>query len=314
MNRFLLACAIFVIIAGSASETAAQPEPGAPEVLIDSTGAFFMNLVWSPSGERLVVTGPGYGGIWLLNRNGDGLRQITDAPSAGFGMMWSPGGEALLTRVARYEDRRRRDAVAVFDVAEGERELLTDYRSQMPALPQWSPSGQRVVLPGVGDAPEVLQTERTAAPSSQSDVLYASGSSIRAAQPETGSARTVASRESGRVLNVTPSPDGSKIAYEVMGGPLVVMDADGANRVEIGRGGDPSWSPDGEWVAFVRTEDDGHRITASELHAARADGSARAQLTDTPDRLEMRPAWSPGGDTIAFDDHEGTVWLLPVSD
>ena len=32
-----------------------------------------------------------------------------------------------------------------------------------------------------------------------------------------------------------------------------------------------------------------------------ADGSGRTQLTDTPNRFEFFPAWSPQGDKIVFD-------------
>ncbi len=62
----------------------------------------------------------------------------------------------------------------------------------------------------------------------------------------------------------------------------------------------------------MRTEDDGHSITASDLYAARADGSASVRLTDTPDALEMNPSWSPEGSRIAFDDR-GALYEIRVA-
>jgi Tol biopolymer transport system component len=63
------------------------------------------------------------------------------------------------------------------------------------------------------------------------------------------------------------------------------------------------------------TEDDGYAVTASDLVAVRADGSARVALTQTPDRIEMNPSWRPDGRAIAFDDlTDGALYLLPVRD
>ena len=63
------------------------------------------------------------------------------------------------------------------------------------------------------------------------------------------------------------------------------------------------------------TADDGHDITSSDLVAARADGSSRVALTQSPDRLEMNPSWSPDGRALAFDDAvDGALYLLPVSE
>jgi Tol biopolymer transport system component len=117
------------------------------------------------------------------------------------------------------------------------------------------------------------------------------------------------------LLNVAPSPDGRRVAFEVYGGNLFVMSLDGSSLVDLGHGARPTWSPDGRWVAFMVTEDDGHTVTAADLVAARADGSGQVALTSTPDRLEMNPSWAPDGRALAFDDAtDGALYLLPVSE
>jgi Tol biopolymer transport system component len=103
------------------------------------------------------------------------------------------------------------------------------------------------------------------------------------------------------------SPDGSKIAFNSDRAGTVdiwVMDADGSNPVQVTRFENdslddyhPTWSPDGEQIAFIRGEVPPG--AAGKLWVIDADGSNGHVLLDSP--LVYFPAWSPDGTRIAFD-------------
>lgn len=291
---------------------------GPPALLIDAAQAEapVMRPRWSPDGRFLALSGPGYRGIWLFDITDGSLRQVTDAPAAGFGFSWSADGTTLLTRVARFEGVRRYNAVETFDVATGASRQLGPERTLMPDLPRWAPDDRRVLLYRRGEL-ETFDSGKAAVsvPAAKADtpVLLASGGAIqRVAGTEVTTLRPIGDAE---VLNVALSPQGMQVAFEVLGGNLHVMNTDGTGLVDLGPGHRPQWSPDGRWVVFMRTEDDGYRFIAADLYAARADGSTIVRLTDTPDVLEMNPAWSPDGARIAFDDlATGNVYLLPVAE
>jgi Tol biopolymer transport system component len=284
---------------------------GEPVRLAGGGEAYFRQPRWSPAGDRIAFTGSNYAGLWIADSDGQEARQLTAEPAAGFGYAWSGDGTALVARVARTEDGRRLHAVKVFDAETAQARQLTEYRTRMPDLPRWAPDDVRIVLPGRGTL-EVFDTGRATQKQAPDSVLVlAQGDRIRSVRVNTGVMETLASREAGAVLNLVPSPDGSKVAFEVMGGDLIVMGADGSGRTNLGRGHRPRWSPDGRWVTFMVTEDDGHRYTASEIYAARADGSVLIRLTDTPQALEMSPDWSPDGQSIAYEDR-GAIYRLPV--
>ena len=61
----------------------------------------------------------------------------------------------------------------------------------------------------------------------------------------------------------------------------------------------PRWSPDGEWIAFVRRLDG-----QSNIWVMPAEGGDAIQLTDEGD--VTAPEWSPDGNFIAFLDPEGS--------
>jgi len=91
---------------------------------------------------------------------------------------------------------------------------------------------------------------------------------------------------------------------------IYVMDADGGAVRQLthnaSRGAneaddyEPSWSPDGNRVAFVSTRDrEGDGFESLEIYVMRADGSGETRLTSTQDG-EADPGWSPDGESLLF--------------
>ena len=291
----------------------AQPLRADAPIQLVADGQPSTHPVWSPDGSQVAFTREGYTGLWLVDADGANVRQLTDAPAAGFGFSWAPDGTALVARTARYDGLRRLDAVTVWTL-DGTATALTEGRSAMTDLPRWlGPRHVALRVDGVLDV-YPLDDDARAVPS-EPVVMTGADGGLALAEPATGAVREISPLANTRVLNVTPSPDGQRVAFEVYGGNLHVMDRDGSNLIDLGVGERPTWSPDGRWIAAMVTEDDGHAFTASELVAVRSDGSERVVLTQTPDRIEMNPSWSPDGRRIAFDDAaDGALYVLPVSE
>ena len=115
------------------------------------------------------------------------------------------------------------------------------------------------------------------------------------------------------IINLEISPDGSKLAFEAFGGDMYVMNSDGTGLTDLDVGYRPKWSPDGEYLAYMITEDDGHRFTGSDIYTVRIDGSERNNLTNTNDIIEMNPSWSSDGNQIAFDTYnDGSIYIVQV--
>lgn len=284
---------------------------GDPVLLVD--GGQWMQPRWSPDGSRLAVTAARYEGISLVDVRTGEMEVLTEEEGAGYGFSWSADGEAILARVSRAEGRLRSHAVKLFDVVEREERMLTDYRPHMSTLPQWSDGEATAALVSRSGDVERIGTGRQAVASKAAvPVVAATEDGVRMVSSGTRS-DLVRSFDDRSVVNVTPSPDGSKIAFEIVGGNLMVMDANGGNLRDLGVGYRPSWSPDGSWISFMVSEDDGYQFTASEIFAIRADGGERVQLTSTSGVTEMNPSWSPDGRSIAFDDAAtGSIYILPV--
>ncbi len=100
-----------------------------------------------------------------------------------------------------------------------------------------------------------------------------------------------------QIRNAVPSPDGSRVAFTVLD-RLYVMDFPDGTPRRVTNGDrpehQPTWSPDGRWVAYVTASDDrgGH------VMKTRADGRGNpVQLTTDP-ALYQQPTWAPDGQRI----------------
>jgi dipeptidyl aminopeptidase/acylaminoacyl peptidase len=283
---------------------------GAPVAIATSSETDYARPFFSPVGNQLAFTTSGFTGLYVVPTDGGAITRLSSEAGVGFGSSWSPDGSSIVARLSRQDGLRRMSAVALFDVAGGEMRMLSELRPTMTALPVFSPAGDQVIL-NERDRVDVLASGLPAvAGKGAAPAVTARGNLIEQLLPGSSQPARLRAFDGGDVLNLASSADGSMVAFEILGGDLHVMQSDGSAVVALGRGEAPSFSPDGRWVVFMRTQDDGYHVTASDLFVASTDGSIILQLTNT-EQLEMYPNWSPDGSRIAFDDR-GTIYLLPV--
>ncbi|HSL69008.1 MAG TPA: amidohydrolase family protein [Longimicrobiales bacterium] len=114
-------------------------------------------------------------------------------------------------------------------------------------------------------------------------------------------------------LAVALSPDQTWLALDALGRIWIMPITGGAARPltdELGDARQPSWSPDGNTIAFQSYRDGGWHIWT-----VTADGRTLRQLTSGPFD-DREPHWSPDGARIAFSsDRGGTydIWELELA-
>jgi TolB protein len=119
-------------------------------------------------------------------------------------------------------------------------------------------------------------------------------------------------REPGQGIGGEPHVQNGSIVYSQVrnaGQPLWVVQPDGtgAHRLTTGEGSSdssPSISPDGQTVAFTRTDKNG-----SAIYTIGIDGGGATRLVGAP---AMDPTWSPDGSQIAFAGSPGGPYGIYV--
>lgn len=93
---------------------------------------------------------------------------------------------------------------------------------------------------------------------------------------------------------------------------IYVIHADGTGETRLTNDIDfgnvqPSWSPDGSRIAFVRREilDEDGTTSNPQIHVMNADGSGLTNLTNDSTKRDLEPSWSPDGTRLAYARQSG---------
>jgi tricorn protease len=108
------------------------------------------------------------------------------------------------------------------------------------------------------------------------------------------------------------SPSGNRVVVEARGDIWTVPAKNGSPRNLTASSGvaerDPSWSPDGRWIAYFSDKSGEY-----ELYVSQSDGRGETkQLTSNGNCFRYSPTWSPDSKMIAFTDKTGTAFLHNV--
>ncbi len=114
------------------------------------------------------------------------------------------------------------------------------------------------------------------------------------------------------IIDASPSPDGSRIAYSTtlglgLGSQVFLMNSDGSGRVSLFHlnglqsiAGLFAWSPDGSHIAYERLADSPAPFRPASLWTMDDQGGQQEWLADVDGGHGYAPVWSPDGGKIAF--------------
>lgn len=253
--------------------------------------AFDEDPAWSPDGSAVAFAREDIDdetlAIWLVNRDGSGLRAITPKGPIGAGEAgpaWSADGSRIAFTTGRSDEKSDRFTSSVVTIRPDgtDRQVVHSETSREIVLlsnPAWSPGGDRILFTRFvlfRDAPPALHVVPVAGGVARR--LVSNGDSAAWA-PGGDRIAYAAAHQRGSNRLCTKLCDGH--------GEIYVANADGTGRVRLtnSRATDrqPSWSGDGLRIAF---ESDRNSVQAEiegsppEIYSMRADGSCLTWLTN----------------------------------
>lgn len=278
---------------------------GVKRVTPEDNGSYLLTGA-VPGSRHLLVAGEGYNGLSMLDTRRGRLRVITNEPGAGYEPATTADGKMVFYRSDSFENSRKHSSVYSFNIASGEKRLLVDKERDVlpPAI-----SGNAVLLKSDGK----MRVE-------QSGIVLVKGSGgetfvvIEEMMPvlyRGEERKQLMPNGNGFYIWASLSPDDSMILYNYQGRNSWICDTSGKVLHDLGRINAPRWL-NNTIVIGMDDEDDGHRITSSELVYYSLPEKRRSVLTDTEDRSEMFPFPFGGGRKIAFSTDKGEIYVMKI--
>jgi len=159
-------------------------------------------------------------------------------------------------------------------------------------------------------------------------IVYEQFGSLNLFDPATGKSRPVAvtvpadlpnvrphfKKVEGEIAAATLSPSGARALFEAHGEILTAPAEKGDIRNLTNTPGtmerDPSWSPDGKWVAYFSDESGEYQLFLKNPDGM---GEARKISLGAPASFYYEPSWSPDSKKIAFSDKRLNIWYIDLA-
>jgi len=243
---------------------------------------------WSPDGSQLVFTSPcptrgevndniyNNSSLYLINADGTGLKTLTTAPGSAYDPAWGPDGK----RIAFTSLRDGRKEIYTLNVDSGAVTRLTNSTGDIEnSQPAWSPTGNRIVY-----------------------VVKRFGAYQVWVMSDTGQDNVQLAHSGQQLWDYLPVwlPDGQTVMFDeknIDTATLPVLmkiryderDTKDPTKLELPKPmEDVEFSPDGLWIVFETTGEDGNR----DIYFSTVSGGDRTRLTNDP-KVDFDPTWRP---------------------
>jgi len=231
-----------------------------------------------PAGTVLIAFDTGRDGeenteIYVMDTQGENLRNLTNHPAGDASPAWSPDG-ATIAWISNREGNY--DIYTMTADGTNVRRLTDDPEADV--WPAWSPDGASIAFMSKRDGDWEIY------------VMDADGANPRRLTTEAGDDRAPAWSPDGIHLLFSSDRAGNDDIYmmTVDGSQVIQLTDDPAGDIQ------PAWSPDGRQILFAS-----ERSGDWEIYLMQADGSGVQRLTNNS-APDFEPSWSPDGETIVW--------------
>lgn len=259
-----------------------------------------INPLPSPSNRYLAFTKENHRGIFIYDFETKKSFQLTDLEGSGFGFEWQ-GEEDLIAFRGTFGENRRKHLICVGH-KDGTVEVSSPLLSNL-SLPLWVDKNLLFVNWDGKEPLKIISPDKT---TTQKNAVFTSlDGEIVYFDTETKKGKKL--EKSGNTFYLPRySKDGKMCLLHSLEGDifLLILEEGKFEKIEkIASGTNARFSPDGKFIIFEKTYDDGHNIISSDLYLYEINSKKVYKITDTRDKIERMPSFASDSKTIYFSEN-----------
>lgn len=299
-------------------------------VLLSITGFVACEKDTAPDNEELSVLGYSnlswdggdnhYWSVYKINSDGSNDKKIIESDIGLNGQVWSPDGTKIL--VCGIETPTSPSFIYIMNADGSNLQKLSQLTDCV--LTCWSPDGNMITFtkffPEQNYRSEIWTmnadgTDQKSITDGQGSSFFANGTKLIYSSDNTGNSdiytcnvdgtnQQKLTTTTGSELNVSVSPDGTKLIYTLQTNPadintweIYLMNMDGTNVTKLTNNNSldeqPRWSPDGTQIAFISSR--GSATQGPEVYIMNVNGTNVKKVTNANGRSNSAncPTWKP---------------------
>ena len=221
--------------------------------------------------------------VWMTSWDGTQQLRLTSSPESENAPRWSPDGHYLAFLSGR-PGKAKGTQIWLLNRMGGEAQQFTDFKNKLSSY-EWSPDSKRLLL---------TMTERD--PADSDDEKPAQGANAKAPKP------IVVDRYKFKqdIQGYLTQKPGRFYLFDMATKKPEALTAEGFEVAS------PSWSPDGQWIAFLGKEGkDAERYNTWNLYLVESHAGATPRKITNYDGVHAsasraQPEWSPDGKRLVY--------------
>lgn len=265
-------------------------------------GAFYYPAL-SPDGIILLFSSKSYKGLWSKNLSTGEFLKITSAAGAGYEPGFSSVSYEILFREDKFIKGKRFSALLSYDMTTKKSIVLEEgIRDLKICRDNFNVFHNYIKESEIRSTMKQNMLKKSAIPEKvvfiqDSKIILSENNSVKVIQP----------LGEGNYIWPSLSPDKTKLLFTFAGKGTYVSNLEGTILNKIGYANYPSWSPDGNWILFMKDIDNGYNIISSDVYIANLKTGKYFNLTMQRDDISIYPKWGASNSEVFYNTLNGQI-------
>lgn len=262
----------------------------------------------SPDGKFLLMSKENRQGLWMKDLSSGRIKRITNASGAGLDPVFSFDGNEILFRENKIINGKIFSSLKSYNLKTQKVFLKEDNIRDLKFLKTTNNVSKSYLKQN-----EIAQIFTSASLSkTTSDDISVAVDMNKIVLYQNGVKKYLSPAGDGYYIWPSVSPDKSKLLFTLAGKGTYVSDLQGNILKKIGYANFPSWSPDGNWILFMKDLDNGEVIISSEIYIANVNTGKYFLLTENQNEISLYPTWGSSINEIYYHTDNGVIRKIKI--